>query len=173
MRKPLRQTMLENHAALCQMADLAGKPRPALPVSLPPEPKRRKVLPRTAASIPLEKEVQQSIIEFLLHHPRVALVVRHNSGAMETQTLNGHKYPIFFHKVYKKGIRIVDLDVTLKNGQRMVIECKRPGWHLKPHDQREQEQAAYIALHRSLGNKGCFACSIDDVINELSRGIHG
>ena len=171
MRKTLREVMLANHAALCQMAALAGKPMPPLPQSLPPEPKRRAAAsPRTAASIPLEKEVQASIIEFLLHHPRVALVIRHNSGAMETQTLGGKTYPIFFHKVYKKGVRIVDLDVTLKNGKRFVIECKRPGWHQKPHDLREQEQAAYIALHKSLGNLGCFATCIDDVQEELERG---
>ena len=165
--------MLANHRALCQMAIMAGKPPPPLPASLPPEPKKRVAVQREINAVPLERDVQKSVISFLLAHPSVALVVRVNSGAMEQRDSNGKAYPIFFHKVYKKGIRIVDLDVTLKNGKRFVIECKRPGWHLKPHDLREQEQAAYIALHRSLGNLGCFAVCIEDVQNEMERGNHG
>lgn len=162
--------MLENYQALCNMADMAGKPRPPLPASLPAAPVKRVAKPRTESNVPLEKEVQAAIIKFLLVHPRVALVVRHNAGAMDARDHNGKAYPVFFHKIYKHGLRIVDLDVTLKTGKRFVIECKRPGWHLKPHDAREQEQAAYISFHKALGNLGCFACSIDDVQRELERG---
>jgi len=163
MRKTLRETMLENYAALCQMADLHGKPRPPLPASLPAAPVKRVSKPRTESNVPLEKEVQASIIKFLLVHPRVALVVRHNAGAMDARDNNGKAYPIFFHKVYKHGLRIVDLDVTLKSGKRMVLEIKRPGWHLKPHDTREQEQKAYIEFHKAVGNLGGFVTSIDEV----------
>ena len=169
-RKTLRETMLENHKALNHQLRMRGLPERELSPLCPPEPKRRgPAAPRTSESIPLEKEVQAAIIAFLLVHPKVALVTRHNSGAMEQRDSNGKAYPIFFHKVYKRGLRIVDLDVTLKTGRRMVIECKRPGWHLKPHDLKEQEQRAYIEFHKSLGNLGGFATSIDDVIQLLGE----
>ena len=169
MRKTLRETMLENHAALCQMAALAGKPRPPLPVSLPAAPVKRVSKPRTEDSIPLEKELQKSIIVFLLAHPSVALVVRHNSGALDQTTINGKHYPIFFHRVYKKGLRLVDLDVLLKNGVRLLIEVKRENWNGKPKDLREQEQKAYLEYMTAHGAVGFFATSIDEVEEVLKR----
>jgi hypothetical protein len=170
MRKTLREIMQENRAAEEMYAKLNDRPLRPMSGTMPAAPVKRVSKPRTEDSIPLEKEVQKAIITFLLAHPRVALVVRHNAGAMDARDNNGKAYPIFFHKVYKHGLRIVDLDVTLKSGKRFVIECKRPGWRLKPHDARDQEQAAYISFHKALGNLGCFACSIDDVQLELERG---
>jgi hypothetical protein len=39
-------------------------------------------------------------------------------------------------------------------------ECKRPGWHLTPGDERGQAQARWAALVASDGGDACFANSV-------------
>jgi len=170
MRKTLRETMLENYAALCQIADLHGKPRPPLPASLPPEPKRREHKERAADAPKLEGFVQAEIISYLVRHEKVELVIRFNSGAMSYLGRDNKPIPIWFHRIHRKGIhnlRVCDIQATLKNGRTLIVEAKREDWKFNPNNDKEVGQKKYINLHISLGNFGLFATSVQDVATYL------
>lgn len=125
--------------------------------------------PRTLYAGASEAEVQKAVIQFLLLHPRVAMVERINSGAVygaENQFIRFHTLmlPARFKHIRMK---VADLSVTLTDSRRMAVECKRGDW-VKPSNEREFEQAAYLAHIKSLGGIGIFANSIDAVADALS-----
>jgi hypothetical protein len=162
-RKSLRDTMLANKAALDFMADGAGKPR--LDITLPPAPKKRVVRERTAADPALEGEVLNAICDLLAAHPRVILAVRQNSGAMPYLNNRGKQVPVWFYRWIKRPdkMRVSDIWGFLDTRgffQHFAIEVKREGWK-EPRDQREFEQAAYLAQIRYLGGCAGFATSVE------------
>jgi hypothetical protein len=121
----------------------------------------------------LEAKVQSEIIDYLLRHPAVALVERINSGAV----YNANGAFIRFHHIYtpkqfktlpieRSKFRAPDLHVTLTDGKRCVIECKAESWQ-KPCNEREYEQANYIAHIIAHGGIGFFAASVEAVRKNL------
>ena len=160
-----REQALRVKASLDMYADLAGKPR--MDMKIAPAPKPR-AAPKPSG-VPLEAEVQASMIEGLRYHPMVGLVERVNSGAAMEYAADGSKRIIQFVVIYAHGLASPDVHCTLKpSGRRFVIEVKRLGWK-GPRDQRELRQEAYIDRVRACGGYGIFATSWDDVAAELKR----
>jgi len=155
----LREVYSATNKADRYLAAMAGK-EPQCQTEI--KPKRSYV----NSNAPNEGDVQKPIIEMLIKHPMVAWVERHNSGVMQKEG----RY-VRYHKVYKQKVRKADLDCQLKNGKRLVIEVKKPGW-TKPTDEREREQAAYISMVQEFGGFGMFAVSVEQVIEMLERINH-
>ena len=120
-----------------------------------------------------ESEVQSTCIDYLVRHPKVALVVRVNSGAVHTQ---GGGF-VQFHHVYmphrfksspieKVKMRVSDLWCVLVDGRICVIECKRGDW-TKPCNEREIEQQNFITHICDNGGIGFFAASVEAVRKNL------
>lgn len=121
-----------------------------------------------------EATVQKNIINMLVKHPRVQLVIRTNSGAV-----NSGGYYVDFNHIYlphrfrvpwpgtTPDMLISDLQVLLTDGTWMAIECKESGWQQSQGNGdkavRERGQAAYLAHVRACGGVGLFACSVGDV----------
>ncbi len=123
----------------------------------------------------LESEVQLEIIKYLLQHPAVAMVERINSGAVYGESGN---FIRFHHLMLPKKwigrfgrLRVVDLNVMMDDGRRLAIECKREGW-LKPTDDREKEQANYLAFVKFCGGIGIFATSTEAVSEALRAAFY-
>lgn len=163
--------MAANQKSLDILAAVTGKPR--MIINMPPPRKKRApkiyesdTCKPVKSKTPLESDIQRAIIGLLLAHPKVGLVERSNSGAALETAEDGTRRYIQFNRVYAKGLRKVDLDCTLKDGRRLVIEVKRPPW-TGPKTPREIEQGAYIQCINELGGLGLFATSVDCVIRAL------
>lgn len=168
-REDFRERLAANQKSLDILAALTGKPR--IIINMPPPRKKR--APKShefklTENRPLESDIQKDIIKMLLAHPKVGLVERINSGAAMETSADGSTRYIKFNRIYAHGMRKVDLDCTLMDGRRMVIEVKRPPWKL-PKDDREKEQAAYIAAINRLGGFGMFATSVESVLAALEK----
>lgn len=140
--------------------------------------------PRDASDGKAESEVQKNIIHFLMQHERVALVIRTNSGAV-----NSGGYYVEFNHVYlphryrvpwpgvTPEMLISDLQVLLTDGQWMAIECKESGWTQSQGTSdkavRERGQAAYLTHVRACGGIGIFATGIGDVSAALALAGYG
>lgn len=165
-RISLKDQMAANQKSLDMYASAAGKPRQVL-YDPPPQKQPRTIRTSAArAAVPLESDVQKAIITYLLHHPSVAWVTRINQGQAVEHSANGEARYIQFAKLYKRGCRLVDIDGQLKDGRRLAIEIKRPGWKA-PHGERELEQAAFLAMVRDYGGIGLFATCIEHVTDAL------
>ena len=165
-----RDILIQNQKAMDTMALLVGRPTVNLG-PIPDAPKKRE--PRTEApQIPLEKDVQKAIIDFLLCHPKIGLVERINSGTMQSDNGDGTTRYTQFNKVYGRAsngeyMDMPDICCTLKGqGRRFVIEVKRPGWK-KPINEHERRQAAYIQHIIECGGYGMFATCVEDVVSAL------
>lgn len=129
--------------------------------------------PRTVKTTKPENEVQSEIIDYLVRHPKVALVIRINAGAV----YNANDAFIRFHHIYvphqfkksrieKVDLKISDLTVIMTDGKFCAIEVKSGDW-TKPCNEREYAQARY--LNHIDAHKGIafFAASVDDVRKNL------
>jgi len=170
-RKSLRDQRESVDKAMRHMAILAGREVPAGMLNNVP-PKRERAAPRK-----LEAPVVAAISELLAVHPRVIWAGRFNSGAAGE---HGH---IWFHKFVRmpEKMRMPDFfgliecklpehdNFTNLNLEPLpiAIEAKAPGW-TKPRDDREREQAAFLAMIRNAGGIGIFATSVDDVVKALA-----
>ena len=97
-----------------------------------------------------------------------ALVWRNNSGACMDQTGRMIRYGLGndsaqLNRAIKSSdlIGVVPVKITPDMvGQTLgvfaAVECKKPGWHLTPGDQRGQAQDKFIQLVRSVGGVGGF-----------------
>jgi hypothetical protein len=125
------------------------------------KPKRERAAPRK-----LEAPVVAAISELLAVHPRVLFAVRINSGAA------GEFSHVWFHKWIRPrtGLRMSDFIGIWSDGVDkhipFAIEAKAPGWK-KPTDQRELEQAAFLAKISDVGGIALFATSADQVAAAL------
>ena len=154
--RPSVRTMQEqSEKAQDFYAAMSGKPRPEFK---PLKPKQVRAKAGANGKI-TESVVLAAIINVLRMHKNVAVVERVNSGT----AVNATGAFVKFHTVYAANVRKVDLDVQLKNGIRVVIEVKRPGWK-KPTNSREEDQARYIEMMKAAGCRGCFATGILDVM---------
>jgi hypothetical protein len=129
--------------------------------------------PRMAKDTKPESEVQSEIIDYLVRHPKVALVVRINAGAV----FNANDAFIKFHhifiphqfkksKIEKVDLKVSDLTVIMIDGKFCAIEVKEESW-VKPCNEREYAQQRY--LNHIDAHKGIafFAASVDDVRKNL------
>jgi len=129
--------------------------------------------PRTVKTRKPESEVQSEIIDYLVRHPKVALVIRINAGAV----YNANDAFIQFHhlfiphqfkksKIEKVDLKISDLTVIMTDGKFCAIEVKEEVW-VKPCNEREYAQQRY--LNHIDAHKGIafFAASVDDVRKNL------
>lgn len=57
--------------------------------------------------------------------------------------------------------------VGMTIGVFTALECKKPGWHLTPGDQRGQAQKRYIDLVRGVGGLGGFVTDVSDLAHAL------
>lgn len=155
----------QNKAALDYYAAVSGRDTPPEQAALHADVCDKITRgPRKPSNIPTEAETQRAIIAYLCVHPKIALVERHNSGAVIDQQKG---YYIEFHHLYSRGfkgekMRKPDICGMLKDGRYYAIEVKREGWR-GPSDQREIEQGNYLAHVRACGGIGIFATGVDDV----------
>ena len=114
--------------------------------------------------VPLEKDVQTSILHLLARHPKVAWASRFNSGAAWLKAKGGRERPVKFNTC--DGCS--DILGQMRDGRFLAIEVKRPGWK-KPKDQHEFEQEDF--LRRVTQNRGVafFATSPQEVADMLSN----
>lgn len=138
--------------------------------------------PRPPNSGDSEATVQKNIIAMLVKHPRVQLVIRTNSGAVNS----GGYYVEFNHVFLPHRFRvpwpgvtpemlISDLQVLLTDGIWMAVECKEEGWAQSQGEGakavRERGQAAYLAHVRACGGIGIFATCVGDVEGVLNGPV--
>ena len=142
-------------------AHLAGMEAGQLP------PVRPRAAPRQ-----LEGPVVAAISELLAVHPKILWIARFNSGAASYEAATGRYAPVWFHRVLREPekTRVPDFfGLMYKSGFRYVpiaIEAKAPGW-TKPRDDREREQAAFLAMVRSCDGLGIFATDAEQVAEAL------
>lgn len=113
---------------------------------------------------PLEQTVIVAVGQLLAVHPRVAFALRMNSGAASYEAATGKFAPVWFHEWVRPAepMRMSDYMGGLVDGRILALECKRPGW-TKPRDQREREQAAFLAAVRKAGGIGEFVTDAEAV----------
>lgn len=161
-RPSLADTKRANKSAHEYYAALSGRETPpeqaALLAKVKPKQTREKKRPLT----PSESDIQRAIIGYLCHHPKVAIVIRFNSGAV-----TDGKYYVEFARIHTRGLqgeklRLPDVYALLKNGRTLWVEVKRGGW-TAPKDQREIEQRNFLHTVAACNGIGIFASSVDDV----------
>ena len=133
---------------------------------------------KRAAPRQLEAPVVAAISQLLAVHPRVIWAARFNSGAASYDAGSGRYAPVWFHKFLcsPEKMRMPDFFGLIESPpfhtvygcacRPIAIEAKAPGW-TKPRDDREREQAAFLAMVRNCGGIGIFATSVSDVEEEL------
>lgn len=122
---------------------------------------------------PLEADVIRAVEKLLAVHPRVLWALRMNSGAASYEAKSGKWAPVWFHRWVRSTVpmRMSDflgarVEELFDRPQIFAIECKKPGWK-KPTDQREREQAAFLATVRRHGGIALFATSAEQVAEAL------
>lgn len=169
-RKTLREQLEAANKADRFYALLSDKEPQAQSV-LPPKRERAKPVQREAPAV-------AAISELLAAHPRVIWAARFNSGMASFNADNGGKYqPVWFHKFLRApekmrmpdffGLITQEMCVTSHSPLPLAIEAKAPGW-TKPRDDREREQAAFLAMVRNCGGIGIFATSAEQVAEALA-----
>jgi len=181
-------TLRANKKAMQHYAALSGRDTPGEQLSL--QTVRDKVTrgprkPRTEAQGKSEGEVQKEILEFLGEHVSTHLVLRVNSGAVQSSD-----YYVQFNRVYlpwkyrvsfpqtQPKMAMPDLLAILVDGKLCAIEVKKQRWVQTLGDSdtaiRERQQANFLAHIRQCGGLGIFACSADDVrIALIAAGYAG
>ncbi len=176
-RRPLRFkeppgiTQRKNRAWLDMMVPKAGEQRERFESRFPesdlaPLPVKRG--PRVEHA-DLEKHVLAAVGELLAVHPRVAFAIRQNSGAASYEAATGKFAPIWFHKWIRapEPMKMADYMGATVEGRLIALECKRPSW-TKPTDERERQQAAFLALVLKIGGIAGFitdARQVEEMLN--------
>lgn len=107
------------------------------------------------------------------------LPMRNNVGACTDDTGRVIRYGLMndtpaLNKQFKSSDLMCIIPITVT--QEMVgmtiavpapLECKRPGWHLTPGDQRGQAQKRFIDLVRGVGGLGGFVTDVSDLAHAL------
>ena len=145
---------------------MAGREIPELRKNLPPLPQKRSRIVRPVDGkpvVPLEADVIRAVGQLLAVHPRVLYALRMNNGAASYETSSGKWAPVWFHLWVRspEECRMVDFYGATKNGRIIALECKRESF-TQPTDQREREQAAFLAVVRNAGGIGGFVRNADE-----------
>lgn len=106
---------------------------------------------RPSSDLPLETDVQTSVLRLLAIHPKVAWRFRMNTG--------GAWFKGQFVKFGFTGM--ADITGQLRDGRRLEIEVKRPGEH--PTD----DQKRFIDAVNGAGGVAFVARSVADVMDAL------
>lgn len=117
----------------------------------------------------LEKDVLRAVGQLLAYHPRVAFMLRMNSGMASYNAANGKYAPVWFHLWVKPRdpMRMSDFMGATVDAKIIALECKRPGWK-KPTDQREREQLAFLQCVKRAGGIAAFVTSVEEANEALS-----
>lgn len=164
-RLTLRETIAKNQAALDMYAAFSNRPRVVLRQE--PEPKQR-AAPGSDGR-PLERDVQDPLIELLRVHPKVAWFFRVNSGQAVAQGSDGRERRTAFYRLYLRGEKPItkglsDVVGQLVDGRMFVMEAKRPGVF-----KGTAEQEDVIAACRAAGGVAGIVQSLDDAVELLAR----
>jgi hypothetical protein len=153
--KSARQKMADTDRTMA-MYTPSGMAIPTLGPPLPPNRAPRK--PATESLVPLEKDVQKTILAFLRHHPRIAFAGRFNSGAIVGERL-GKKF------MYKMNTiaGFPDLHAMTTDGMPIYFEVKRAGQNAS------DEQQSFLDLAAKHGAIACVVRSIEDVREALRK----
>ena len=151
-KKPLRQQLAENHAALSWMCNMGGKPAPEQALVLPPKKVRAPAKPST---IPTEHQEQAAFCKwFSVQHKGVRLFAIPNA-AMRTPQLAAYL------KAEGMSSGVPDLCIP---AMRTWIEFKRvKGGVVSP------EQADWHEYLRGIGDRVIVARGCDDAIKQLDE----
>lgn len=150
-----KDTLRANDAAIRGLALMSGKPVPPEFLNNVPEKRTRAATDHAMA----EAGVINDIEALLKLHPGVFIAWRCNSGS----AVSASGAPVWFNRLVRKPckLRLVDFIGHMRDGRPIAIEAKRRDWR-EPSDAREEEQAAYIAMIRSIGGVAGFARNVDE-----------
>ena len=152
-------TLRANKSAMQHYATLSGRETPVEQLALQTvKPKQTRAKAGSNTTIPLERDVQRAIIEYLSAHRGVAFYGRFNSGTAITGDAQGNTRYTRFNTI--KGFP--DIHGMMKGGTALYIEVKRPGGRLT------DEQDEFLQKVRDNGGIGFMAQSVDDVMHELT-----
>lgn len=157
-RITLREQMIRNQRAMDMHADLAQKPRVAF--DLGPAPVKR--ASAGANGIPLEKDIQKTILSMLRWRKDVVFFGRFNRGQAQNTDAHGRTHYTSFNTV--PGFP--DIHGMLKDGRAFYIEVKRPG------NKATSEQADFLAKVTAGGGIAGVAYSVEqaqDLLNGIDR----
>ena len=147
-QKSLAQTIEENRAQMTGMARLFGNPVPVFSEMSTDKPKRtRATKPKDPNAPPTlsESDIQKTIMAYLRAHPSVGVVIRINSGVMETDG----RYTAFNSQ---KGMS--DIMGVMKTGRAFFIEVKsKTGKPTQAQDDfivKALSSMAYAGIARSI-----------------------
>lgn len=144
-RRSMRDTLAGNNAAQRFYAAMAGIDPPAeLLNSIKP---KRTAAPRDPSKV-YEKDVLADVLQALRADPRVALVMRQQSGVF----VEGNRHI----RVGSRGL--LDIGGMLIGGRHFEIECKRPG------ERPDERQAERIAAIRRNGGIAGYATSAAEAL---------
>ena len=156
----LPDTIRANNKAMQYYMQLSGKPTPDGAMRQVKEKITRG--PRVnndKREIPLEKDIQKTIMDFLSAHPKVAFRGRFNRGTAITGDALGNTRYTKFNSV--KGFP--DIHGMLKGGRALYVEVKRPGGRVS------EDQQEFIDKVSAHGAVAFIAYSVDDVIENFKR----
>ena len=161
--KPSKQdTIRANNAAMEYYSLISGKPTPDGAMRQVNEKiTRGPRVQNTQTEIPLEKDIQKAIMDFLSAHPKVSFRGRFNRGTAITGDALGNTRYTKFNSV--KGFP--DIHGMLKGGRAFYIEVKRKGGVVS------EDQQDFIDKVSAHGAVAFVAYSVDDVIHQFE--LHG
>jgi hypothetical protein len=152
----LPDTLRANNKAMEFYSAMSGKPTPDGAMR---EVKAKVTRQHGLSEIPLEKDIQKAIIQFLSAHPKISIYGRFNSGTAITGDAQGNTRYTRFNSI--KGFP--DIHGMLKGGRAVYIEVKRPGGRVS------EEQQEFIDKVSAHGAVAFVAYSVDDVIQNFKR----
>jgi hypothetical protein len=133
-RRTLRETLQATQDSLDMYAALSGRER--VIVGMPAAPKPR--APAKPSTEPTESQIQRAVLQYLKHHPRVALVYRVNSGTFTAANRDGSTR--YIRANTQRGMP--DLCGTLKDGRAIYVEVKSKRGKVQPHQQEFLDRAS-------------------------------
>lgn len=151
-RRTLRESLEATQRSLDLYAALSGRER--VMVAMPPAPK-----PRLKAATPpradaTEAQILKACMQYLRHHPRVALVYRVNSGTFGAQNRDGSTR--YIRANTQRGM--TDIAGTMSDGRALYVEIKSRTGRVQPH------QEAFLLAAQKAGAIAGVVRSVDDLV---------
>ena len=154
-RKSLRETVEDNQQTLTSLAKLYGAPAPVFSEILKEKRPRVKAT-KAATNHPTEAQILKTVLAFLRVHPRVAFVMRVNSGTF-VESFGGHER--YIQSNSQPGMS--DTCGMLHGGQFFVLEMKSQTGRVT------QAQDDFILKIIQGGGLGGVCRSVEDAIKIL------
>lgn len=176
-QKAVDEANAQMEAMFGDLREAKGRPMPAKPSYLPkPRPPRGGGDTRSATDIDRvhrnratpESEILSAVTDLLCAHPKTVFVCRQNSGMASYEAKTGRYAPVHFYKILKAPSKMTIVDVwgLLNDGRMFAVETKNSAW-IRPSNDREERQAAFLALIRKHGGIGIFATDAQQVAEAL------